>query len=59
MQNLQGKIAGYNYYLALEKLTDNTGMSKIKVSKFAVAIAIQPSYFLTPGLVQRVHAHHA
>jgi len=34
MQNLQGKVAGYNYYSALEKLMDNAGMSKIKVGNF-------------------------
>src|SRR5882724_3583584 len=34
MQNLQGKVAGYDYYSALEKLMDNTGMSKIKVGDF-------------------------
>jgi len=32
MLNLRGKIAGYDYYSGLQKLTDNTGLSKIKVS---------------------------
>lgn len=32
MQNLQGKIAGFDYYSALDKLTNNAGMGTIKVS---------------------------
>jgi hypothetical protein len=32
MQTLQGKIAAYDYYGALEKLTDNTGLNPTKVS---------------------------
>lgn len=31
MQTLQGKVAMYDYYLALEKLTDNTGLYPCKV----------------------------
>ena len=31
MQNLQGKIAGYDFYSALEKLTDNAGLREFKV----------------------------
>jgi hypothetical protein len=31
MQTLQGKIAAYDYYSALEKLTDNTGVQPVKV----------------------------
>jgi len=30
MQNLQGKIAGYDFYSALEKLTDNAGLREFK-----------------------------
>jgi len=57
MQNLQGKVAGYDYYSALEKLTDNTGMSKIKVRGLRFQL-LSHSYF-TLGSLQRIHAHHA
>jgi hypothetical protein len=36
-QNLQGKIAGYDFYPALEKLTDNSGLEKFKVSFLSLA----------------------
>lgn len=32
MMNLQGKIAGFDFYEALDKLTNNTGLGTIKVS---------------------------
>jgi hypothetical protein len=31
MHNLQGKITGYDFYSALEKLSDNSGLKKFKV----------------------------
>src|ERR1700691_4270125 len=31
IQNLQGKVTGYDYYTTLEKLTNNAGMGQIKV----------------------------
>jgi hypothetical protein len=31
MQTLQGKVASYDYYTALEKLTNNTGIHPCKV----------------------------
>lgn len=34
MQTLQGKIAAYDYYSALEKLTDNAGLKPVKVRAF-------------------------
>jgi hypothetical protein len=34
MQTLQGKISMYDYYSALEKLTDNTGLQLGKVRNF-------------------------
>jgi hypothetical protein len=57
MQNLQGKVAGYDYFSALEKLTDNAGMSKIKVRDPRLRLLLQ-SHF-APGSIQRIHAHHA
>lgn len=33
MQTLQGKIAAYDYYAALEKLTDNVGLVVVKVCR--------------------------
>lgn len=36
MLNLQGKIAGYDYFSGIEKLTDNTGLSKLKVSSLSM-----------------------
>lgn len=32
MMNLQGKITGFDFYEALDKLTNNTGLGTIKVS---------------------------
>lgn len=32
MMNLQGKIAGFDFYEALDKLTDNAGLGTIKVN---------------------------
>ena len=32
MMNLQGKIAGFDFYEALDKLTNNSGLGTIKVS---------------------------
>jgi hypothetical protein len=36
IMTLQGKVTTYNYYSGLEKLTDNTGLVKVKVSFFFV-----------------------
>jgi hypothetical protein len=36
MQTLQGKIAAYDYYTALEKLTDNVGLAVVKVCAFVM-----------------------
>lgn len=32
MLNLQGKIAGYDYFSGIEKLTDNAGLGNLRVS---------------------------
>jgi hypothetical protein len=34
IMTLQGKVTTYDYYSGLEKLTDNTGLVKVKVSFF-------------------------
>lgn len=44
MLNLQGKIAGYDYFSGLEKLTDNAGLIKIRVSLFTVSLLNSYSY---------------
>jgi hypothetical protein len=59
MQNLQGKVAGYDYFSALEKLTDNAGMSKIKVRDLRLQLLLQSDSHFALGSIQRVHAHHA
>ena len=39
MMNLQGKIAGFDFYEALDNLTDNTGLGMITVSTLFVLVA--------------------
>ena len=39
MMNLQGKIAGFDFYEALDKITDNTGLGMIKVSVLFILVA--------------------
>jgi CxC2 like cysteine cluster associated with KDZ transposases len=56
MQNLQGKIAGYDFYSALEKLTDNAGLMKFKVRFFFCRFPPIVDLFIT-GLLQVIHAH--
>jgi hypothetical protein len=46
MQTLQGKISSYDYYSAVEKLTDNTGLKPCKVR--ARHVAIQPLLMFFP-----------
>jgi hypothetical protein len=46
MQNLQGKVAGYDYFSALEKLTNNAGMSKVKVSLLSQLLSNCLIFFL-------------
>jgi hypothetical protein len=48
MQTLQGKISMYDYYSALEKLTDNTGLQRCKAS----LLCIVPAKLLTPIKIQ-------
>jgi hypothetical protein len=57
MQTLQGKIMAYNYYSALEKLTDNTGMVPLKVSPIDSFSEEESEHFL--GSIQGVHACNA
>jgi hypothetical protein len=38
MQTLQGKVTMYDYYFALEKLTDNMGLNPCKVTLLLVLI---------------------
>ena len=55
--NLQGKIAGYDFYSGLEKLTDNTGMGKIKVSSRLSHIRYSFANSMRIGPLQRIYAH--
>jgi hypothetical protein len=57
MLNLQGKIAGYDFYSGLEKLTDNAGMSKIKVSILPSHMGYLFANSMCIGSLQRVYAH--
>lgn len=56
MLNLQGKIAGYDFYSGLEKLTDNTGIGKIKVS---IWLSHMSSFAnsMCVGSLQCIYAH--
>jgi hypothetical protein len=36
---LQGKVTTYDYYSGLEKLTDNTGLVKVRVSVFLAKVS--------------------
>ena len=61
MMNLQGKIAGFDFYEALDKLTDNTGLGMIKVSMLFVLVAwhlAETSIFLQNHYEQFMHIVH-
>jgi hypothetical protein len=39
IMTLQGKVTTYDYYSGLEKLTDNTGLVKVRVSVFLAKVS--------------------
>jgi hypothetical protein len=56
IMTLQGKVTTYDFYSGLEKMTDNTGMTKMKVLKCPLS-SICEGLTILKGPLQVLHAN--